>query len=262
MRNRPVRFQTLAALSCSVMLSSAAVICAAEVDNEDSAPRSENRTDNRPAMGARPGWWRGDRMGAPTTRQLTPEEVAEIETFMQKHSPKRFERFLGLPERRREGLLFFLAVRYRQLQEMKQNDPDVFALRMARMTIEDEVFDLGWRLNHDSPADKSELEARLRQQVRLLMQSTIDEKKLRVKQWQARVEEETASIAKDEADLDRIVDANVTALLNSDKFPGMMNLLGPGMGRGMRQDRPRDQQGPGPGPFAAPAPPTTRPAAK
>lgn len=269
-----MKSEMLASVVLVLSIVGSVISFAGEVNNDDVRPQwPDNRPDNRPGMGPRPGqqgqWSRNERMGGATTRPVSPDEIAEADAFMQKYSPRRYEKLQELPDARREKLMVFLAARYRMLQELKQNDPEIYEIRIARISVEDNIFDLGWQLNHDSPRNVDELKSKLDKQLRALYRSGIEERRVRLRQWKKRVEEEIAQIEKNEANMDRIVESSMNNLLNNEAWPGMMNLLGggpggsmgpgvgPGPGRGgMRPERDR----PGRGPFAAPAPESTQPA--
>src|SRR5437763_460721 len=118
------------------------------------------RPDGSRPDGMRPGdamrrreWWRENGPGAgaaPTTRSISPEEWQDIERFMTTRSPKRWAKFNEMPDdERKQRLGGFVVVRYRAMQELKQNDPAMFDIRLRRLPIEDEIFELGWQLNHE-----------------------------------------------------------------------------------------------------------------
>src|SRR5262245_57046071 len=133
--------------------------------------RAAEESDRRP-----PGWRRD---GGPTTRPINDDDRRAVDAFMQKNSPKRFARIQDRPDMRKEKLYEFLAFRLRMLDNLKQNEPGIYDLQMKRMPIEDEIFDLGWQLRHDAD-NPDELRKKLRQQVRAMMDSRMEERRLRI----------------------------------------------------------------------------------
>ena len=208
-----------------VAFSFAAAPTTQESDHKGERPRL-GRID-----GQRPASWR-DRASA-TTKPATADEQREVDAFMTENSPKRWARINDLPEKRRDELKKFVLQRYRMLQDLKQVDSQMYDLRLKRLKIEDEIFDLGWALKNNKDEKFSPEAARkeLRVKVRALANSSIDEHRLRLKQWQEKMEQEAKRLNEERATIDQFVDSSVTAIENDMRWPGMREMVMPLPGR-------------------------------
>jgi hypothetical protein len=177
-------------------------------------------------------WRRGDRPDYQQPQQEpTAEEWKEIEAFMKSHSPKRWERVNEIAdEQRQQTVRNMFANRYRAMQELKENDPELHKIRLERMPIEDEVFALGWDLSHSKADKPDEVRGELRKQVRLLLKSGLRERAHRLKQAKKR-------LAQDEEKLESAVDANMADIAD-ERWP---RILRPPQQR--RDRRPEDGSG-------------------
>jgi len=150
----------------------------------------------------------------------TPEEWKEIEAFMKAHSPERLARLEDVgDDQRQQGVRNMFAARYRALQELKERDPQMYQIRIARMPIEDRAFDLSWKLTHNEKEVKpEELKAQLRAQLRLLVKSRLDERALRLQHMEKHLAEFRQTLKDDEQRIDELVDSNL-ADVAEDRLP-------------------------------------------
>src|SRR5439155_23203907 len=88
------------------------------------------RGEGMPPM--RAGEWRRGLNNPAATRPIGPEEMQDIDHFMKLWSPKRWARLKEMPEDRQERLRGFVAARYRALQALKQNDREMYDIRLGR----------------------------------------------------------------------------------------------------------------------------------
>ena len=152
--------------------------------------------------------------------EATPEEWKEIEAFMKKHSPERWTRLEEVgDDQRQQGVRNMFAARYRALQELKQQDPEMYQIRIARMPIEDKAFDLSWKLTHARPNEpQDENKAKLRVQLGLLVKSKLDERELRLRHLEKHLAEARQKLKDDEQRMDELVNANLNDIAE-DRLP-------------------------------------------
>jgi hypothetical protein len=159
----------------------APVMAQSEPSTRPARPMLERRGDQQPQ---RP--WR-ERLGSydPSagTGPLTEQEVVEIRQFMETHSPRRMRRLEDVPRERQGDIYDRIRAQYHAMQRLKEQDPQIYELRLKRLPIEDEMFALGWRLKHDEELDgktAQELRAKLREQMRQFVENSLEERRLRL----------------------------------------------------------------------------------
>jgi hypothetical protein len=175
----------------------------------------ERRTDAPP-----PAYFGRDRLGtydpAVSTGQLTDQERDEVMRFMEKYSPKRTQRLKDVPEKRQEPIVRRISAQYRALQRIKEEDPQIYELRLKRLPLEDEMFELGWQLKHDDAnttrATDEQLRSRLREQVRLFVDNCLEERRLRAQRQGQRLRQEQQRLEADQRQLNELI-ANKESLI-------------------------------------------------
>lgn len=156
-------------------------------------------------MQGRPPGDRYEREEAPTE-----EEWDEIVEFMAAHSPNRLEVFkklqdtLGEEHQRTQGARRRLVGRYRDLEALKERNSEMYDFAFKQAVIEDQVFGTLREL-HDA-ADEEPLRQKFRAQVKDYMVNFYNEREARLKKLRELVEKETATIAKDRAAMDKLVE--------------------------------------------------------
>jgi len=202
------------------------------------APWQRPRLDGmRPDGGGRPegmrgmrpggsGWWRENNNPNTTTRPVNPEEWEYVDRFMNQWSPNRWAKFKEIPdEGRKQRLRGFVAQRYRAMQELRQNDPKVYDVRLQRLQIEDKIFDLGWKLNHDAD-NVEQTRTALRAQLRLLIENRIQERTLRVAQLEGRLSTEKERLSEETTHKEKAIEASMTAI-EKQRWPGISEMVPP-----------------------------------
>jgi len=218
---------------------------AAPVDESPVLPWQEQRRPRpegfRPEGGGpmRPpgGWWRGD--NNPMNRPVSAEEWVYVDRFMKNFSPIRWIKFNDLPENdKKQKLKNAIAVRYRAMQELKGNDSGLYDLRLKRLRVEDEIFDVGWKLNHPDAAKSpttapttqptpEEMRSHLRELVRDLVRNRIEERRMRVAQLKERLGNEQNRLDQEQSNEERAIEAGMTAI-QKQRWPGMNEMVPPG----------------------------------
>jgi hypothetical protein len=189
------------------------------------APGDRRFGDGTRWPGGRGEWRRGDArpeyFAPPTT-----DEWAKIEAFMKSHSPERLKRLEEIgDDERQQGVRSMFAARYRTMQDLKDRDPEIYQIRLARMPVEDQVFDLGWKVKHkqSTKADEDQLRA----QLRVLIKSRLQERAVHVRRAEQRLQE-------DEKRLDELVTANLKDIAD-DGIPRDLRPQNPMPGRRERR---------------------------
>ena len=188
-------------------------------------------------------------------QEPTSKEWEDVEAFMKKHSPRRLEKMDQIDDERQQAVKRMLVTRYRNLQDLKDQDQELYDIRVDRMRIEDDVFGLGWDLNHPGNDKSEEVRKELRAKLRLLFKSGLQERAHRLKHWEKVLEQHRKSLKEDEAKLDTAVDRYMADVQN-ENWPRFLRPLPP-----QRRQRPSgdgDDGMSGSGEFAAPAPPPAR----
>jgi hypothetical protein len=222
----------LLSLAVATVAGSLAAFCAAA-----STPPTTNESSvktERPRLGRIDGqrpnqYWR-DRAAA--TTKPSADELSEVDDFMKENSPKRWGKIQDMPDKRKDNIMQFVVQRYRMLQDLKRNDEDMYNLRVKRLKIEDEIFDLGWDLKNSKNGDQNnaQLEStrkELRKTVRALVDNRIEEHRLRLKQWQEKMDEERKRMVAEQNSEDQFVDSSVKAIENDMRWPGMGDFVMP-----------------------------------
>jgi hypothetical protein len=235
--------------------ATAAATAPATTQPQDRDGRSpfRGRFDGRPGDGARQRmeWRRGGLPNEPRPENFTEptaEEWKEIEAFMKANSPERLQHLEDISEDRQQSVKNMFAARYRALQELKEQDPEMYQIRVARMPIEDKAFELSWKLTHNrgKVAKTDDTKAQLRTQLRLLVTSRLDERALRLRHLEKHLADEREKLKEDEKHVDELVESNL-ADVAEDRIPrDLRPQLMP------RRERPRDD---GSGVNASPADP-------
>jgi hypothetical protein len=168
-------------------------------------------------------WRRGD-LRPELFNEPTAEEWVQIETFMKQHSPRRLEQLGDVgDEQRLQGLRNMFAARYRAMQELKEHDPELYKVRAERMKAEDEAFRLSWDLTHDrSKAPDKDREV-LRKQLRVLVESQLQEQALRLKRLETLLEQGRARLKENSTPehIDAAVEGNLEDLAE-DRLPRVL----------------------------------------
>jgi hypothetical protein len=192
-------------------------------------------------FGPRSGEWR-------RSEPISDDRWAQLGAFMKQYSPKRWERMSDLSDEARNRIGHMIDRRLTQLDWLKEADPKVYDIRVKRMRIEDEIFGLGWQLTHDRPDHPEKLRAKLKSQVTALVHNKLDERRTRIHEMQARLDQERQSLKEDQASADDAVAAHMKAIEQNARWPQLGDFAGtnaPGP-QHPRPDRPGAKSGPTP----------------
>lgn len=239
MRSSPRLTLATAAVAVTVLLGSSPLVAQSSSTTQpaDRVPDRiermggiiDRRSGNEPGQGAREGGWRrGDApraaaaaASAAAAPPLTEEERREIEQFIRTHSPRRWQKLSDVADERKQRFVEVARPRYRMLQRLRQDDPELYDIRMKRLPIEDSMFALGWELKRDDPKNEASVRQQLSQQIRLFVDSQFEERKLRLDRVRQRLRQQQEALDQDQALLDRdvrdvaaLVDKGIAAIEN------------------------------------------------
>lgn len=163
----------------------------------DSTPRDESmRPYGRSFMG---GWGPGPAV------DVSDEDWQAASTFMREHSPNRWAVFERLSEAspRRGPVMRMILARYRNLANVKEEDSELYELRVQQLALEDAIWGLlrEMRSNQTSEERRTEIQAELREKVAQSVDTWIKERQRRLARLEETLKQERARL---EADLKRI----------------------------------------------------------
>jgi hypothetical protein len=186
------------------------------------------------------GEWSRDSFADPDT-----DEWEKIKAFMKKHSPERLSRLEEIgDENRQQAVRNMFAARYRMLQELETRDPELHAIRLKRLPVEDKAFELSWRLMRKQADNPNEADKQLRAQLRELVKSRLQERALHIRHMEQRLKMEEQRMKAEEQRIEETVKANMDDLAE-ERLP--RDLRPPQFGRRER----RDDESPGSPPVPA-----------
>lgn len=203
-------------------------------DGRPGGPDGGFRGENRPGGGPDGRWGR---------QQPTAEEWKDIDAFMQQYSPQRLDMFnaavtqYGADDKRVQFARGAMAVRYRMLNRLKDENPDVYKKGLEQVTREDEIWGLVKLVQRD-PSDtesREKLATKVRESTELLLQ----ERKARLERIKQNLENEQEQLKKDEDQIGELVERQLKRYIEG----GPLDEGGPNRRRG---DRPMNTDGPAP----------------
>lgn len=212
------------------------------------------RPFDRPGNGERPwGFRRGD---------VSPEEWQVISEFMQENFPNRwavYQQVSSTPGREMlaRELRRRIAIRYRQLERIRQDNESLYDVTLQQAKAEDQVWGTvrAWRELSEKASDseRTSVLEKLQSEVRALLERNFKERETRLNNIRQALEREQKQLDEDRQRIDDMVEARVQTLTSDNPFrgPDTMNPAPPQGPRAIERDRltsPSDEARPGPGP--------------
>jgi hypothetical protein len=164
------------------------------------------------------GWGRSN--NSALDGPVAPETWTKVSAFMKINSPRRFELFQQdvTDQAHKERLKQSMAARYKWLEDLKARDPALYELRVKRITIEDQIFGLGYDLRHGE-GEASKIHDKLRAQVSSLFDNRVSEHRLLLSQLEQKVSAEKKRLEALQGREDELIKQGVAAL-EDDHPPG------------------------------------------
>ncbi|HEX4123250.1 MAG TPA: hypothetical protein VHY37_00880 [Tepidisphaeraceae bacterium] len=169
---------------------SAPVTTSSQAGPQGAPPSTPSDTDNQPLP-------RHQRLGF---NNASPEDLKADEQWMQENAPRRWQYYQSLVATHQPGAnrVFreFILPRIHQIDWLKQNDPQLYDLRMQRVKLEDQAFGMLQDLTSATdPKTKATLRDQLKQKLGEMYDNTLAER-------QQRIDELTASLKNAQIELD------------------------------------------------------------
>jgi hypothetical protein len=138
-------------------------------------------------------------------------EWAEVQFFMNRHSPRRQAALDELPDdEKKESLKRFVFARFRSLQALQKRDRTGYEQRLMQLAVEDQIYGLvsDWAAAPD--ADPNRLRDALQSEVSRLVELDLQERRRRIEWLKKELEEESEKVQRDEKDRDAQVERRVS----------------------------------------------------
>lgn len=145
--------------------------------------------------------------------QPSEEDVAETMTFMREHSPNRVKAMENLPEEgaAQRRVLPFMVARYRALQAVKDEDPQLYDLNVKQIEIEDELY--GLVASARRIGEREKLHDRIRAVVKRQEETNFAEREHRLNRLRESLRREEKKLADDRAQIDGLADSRTGELI-------------------------------------------------
>lgn len=160
---------------------------------------------------------------SPTTRQrvaaalaapaASEKELEDIADFMRQYAPARWAALESLPESgaARPGVMVYVIARWRHLQMVHEEDPELYDIKVQQMSAEDSIYGLLARTR--SPADREPLRKTLRDKVARLVELGLKEREHRIERLRQTLKTEEDKLAQDRGRMNSMVDHRVDAFI-------------------------------------------------
>ncbi len=110
----------------------------------------------------------------------TAEEWERCEAFSKEFGPQRWAILQTLDEERQlyiRGMVFW---RYRNLERLKNSDPDMYQVHLKRFGIEDDIFGIRFPIRQEQRYPTQEEMSRLKEKATALVDVGLEERELRI----------------------------------------------------------------------------------
>ncbi len=172
--------------------------------------RGDRSGAGQPMM--RPRGW-GQRMGdGRPFWSISEEEWGQVQQFMKENSPQRWQAYQDLSGEQQEKLKMTIARRYRMLQFLKNNEPEMYDVRLKRMGVEDQIFGLTRELKSATPADRPKIEEKLKSKLGDLVDLGIQEHQARIQRFQKLISQEQDQLSREQSNREQIVNKHLKAI--------------------------------------------------
>ena len=167
----------------------------------------------------------------------TAEEWDKCEAFSKEYGPKRWAILQTLDEDRQQYIRGMIFWRYRNLERLKNSDPDMYQIHLKRFGIEDEIFGIRFPISQELRAATAEELSRLKEKAAAWVDAGLEERELRIQRLRDMLKREEDYLSSEKNSREAAI-AERLAMIEQ--------------GRGMGIRRRRDGEG---GVFPPPLPP-------
>ena len=155
---------------------------------------------------------------SPATRQraaavASEQELEDVGIFMQQFAPARWAALESLPEAGavRRSVMIYVVARWRHLQMLREDDAQLYHIKVQQMTVEDGIYGLLARTR--TPAEREPLRKILREKVTELVKLGLKEREHRIERLRQALKVEEDRLAKDQGTTSRVVERRVDAFV-------------------------------------------------
>ncbi len=186
-----------------------------------------------------PGRGMGERRPPrPQPADPTDAEWSQVEAFMRQNSPNRWKAFEQLAAENRvpRSLRRWMFARWRMIQGMGQDSPELHEQRLAHVQLEDELFGLVGQWRTTDASAQPALRLNIREKVGQLIDASLKERRARIQRSRELLDREAQRLEREEANRNQLIDRRTEAELSA---PTTRPDLPP-----MRPEHPRDEPPP------------------
>lgn len=154
-------------------------------------------------------------------REISDEEWESALLFFKQHSPERMAALEGLDNSRKRRFRPIIATRYESIQSLEGVNPELHQIKIRQLEIEDQIFALKREHNDVTPKspEAQKLREQMRQVVAELIQSRVQERKVRINRIQKLLAQEQKKLVEDERRQEQMINRHTEAVLRSDDDP-------------------------------------------
>jgi hypothetical protein len=145
-------------------------------------------------------------------RQMTMDDWREMDQFSRRYSPRRWEAVRGLDAAQQERIAGMMAMRHGWLRRLQQGDPELYELRVQRISAEDLVFGLRRELDKVEGEQAAKVRDMLRAAVRELVQIALKERQIRLERFADRLKQEQQRLSDDQGRIDQLIEQRLQAV--------------------------------------------------
>lgn len=110
----------------------------------------------------------------------TAEEWERCEAFSKEYGPKRWAILQTLDEDRQQYIRGMIFWRYRNLERLKNTDPDMYQIHLKRFGIEDEIFGIRFPIRQEQRYPTQEEMSRMKEKAAAWVDVGLEERELRI----------------------------------------------------------------------------------
>ncbi len=139
--------------------------------------------------------------------QMTMQEADEARNFARDHAPIRYAFYDMLPEGpARFRVLRTFVQRYRLLQSLKEESPEIYAINLQRFEAEDNALGLARNARSaTAPAEVAAAKSKLQEKVALIVDLNLQERQKRIDKLETRLTEEKQHLLRDQGNVDELI---------------------------------------------------------
>ena len=171
----------------------------------------------------------------------TAEEWERCDAFSKEYGPKRWAILQTLDEERQQYIRGMIFWRYRNLERLKNTDPDMYQIHLKRFGIEDEIFGIRFPIRQEQRYPTQEEMSRMKEKAAAWVDVGLEERELRIQRLRDMLKREEDYLNSEKNGREAAI-AERMAVIEQ--------------GRGMGIGRRREGEG---GAFAPMVPPPSRP---